>query len=74
MTRTGRSRLEHRHGWQGVGMARSDELAENPEVLSFSLSMKGTLTLDVSSASSTMDGDRRGEQWNMCERAKKLPH
>jgi len=39
-------------------------LAESPEVLSFSRSMKGTLTLDVSSASSTMDGDRRGEQWN----------
>jgi len=34
--------------------------------------MKGTLTQDVSSASSTKDGDRRGEQWNVCERAKKL--
>ena len=39
-------------------------------VLAFS--MKGTLTQDVSSASSTKDGDRRGERWNVCERVKKF--
>jgi phosphoribosylaminoimidazole-succinocarboxamide synthase len=35
--------------------------------------MMGTLTHDVSSASSTKDGDRRGERRNVCERAKTLP-
>ncbi|HUS88309.1 MAG TPA: hypothetical protein VMW91_02890 [Desulfosporosinus sp.] len=44
-----------------------------PEVMRFSLSMMGTLTQDVSSASSTKDGDRRGERWNVCDRAKTLP-
>ena len=48
-------------------------MQNNPEVMRFSRSMKGTLTQDVSSASSTKDGGRRGEQWNVCERAKKLP-
>ena len=43
-----------------------------PRGLRFSRSMKGTLTQDVSSASSIKDGDRRGEQWNVCERAMKL--
>ncbi|HUS88677.1 MAG TPA: hypothetical protein VMW91_04765, partial [Desulfosporosinus sp.] len=55
------------HGWQGATHM------QNPEVMRFSRSMKGTLTQDVSSASSAKDGDRRGERWNVCERAKTLP-
>ena len=47
------------HGWHGA-----TSTCRKPRGLRFSLSMKGTLTLDVSSASSTMDGDRRGERWN----------
>ena len=40
-------------GWLDAEMARSDELAVSPEAMRFSRSMKGTLTQDVSSASST---------------------
>ena len=49
-------------GWLDAEMARSDELAVSPEAMRFSRSMKGTLTQDVSSASSTKDGNRRGKQ------------
>ncbi|WP_158291428.1 hypothetical protein [Desulfosporosinus sp. Sb-LF] len=35
MTRTGRLRLEHRHGWQGAA-----HLQNNLEVLRFSLGVK----------------------------------
>jgi hypothetical protein len=48
-------------------------IQRSPEVARFSLSMMGTLTHDVSSASSTKDDDRRGERRNVCERAKILP-
>ena len=63
--------------WLRRGLAAMDGKerphADSPEVLSFSLSMMGTLTQDVSSAASTKDGDRRGERWNVWERAKTLP-
>ncbi|HUS89026.1 MAG TPA: hypothetical protein VMW91_06595 [Desulfosporosinus sp.] len=72
-TRTGRSRLEHRHGWLDAVWQGATRTCRKPRGLRFSRSMKGTLTQDVSSASSTKDGDRRGEQWNVCERAKTLP-
>ncbi|HUS89834.1 MAG TPA: hypothetical protein VMW91_10845 [Desulfosporosinus sp.] len=47
-----------RQGWHSIR-------PESPEVMRFSRSMKGTLTQDVSSASSAKDGDRRGERWNV---------
>ena len=40
-TRTGRSRLEHRHGWLDAVWQGATHIQNNPEVMCFSLSDKG---------------------------------